>query len=172
MSVAVLVGCSPPPCYPESDLANFTDYPTPDYAPAPEYQQVLDEVLTCLKPLEGRWLSPEEAASAECGLPPSVIELRACIRVGVPPDWYTSSITGEQIFPCSVGPQRCIEKGLCPVGATAAQCPCACRAQIQDETTLWTAPNGKLLAAYAITLMTGCLSPWTPTLAPCSNIRP
>ena len=170
--VTIGAACRPAPCYPEASYSDFTAYQTPDYPPAPEYRAVLEKVVACLEPLKEHWLSPEEFTAAECVNPHPTIELRSCIKVGVPPDWYVSGITGEEVFPCSIGPQRCIEKGLCPPGATAAECPCHCRAQIQDETTIWTAPNGKLLAAYAITLLTSCLSPWTPSLAPCANIRP
>jgi hypothetical protein len=150
--------------------ANYTSYATPEYEPAPEFRHVLEKVQECLRPLRNKPLSKEEFAEAECYGTPT-LELRSCIRVGVPPDWYISKITGIQVFPCTVGPQRCIEKGLCPVGATAAECPCACRAQIQDETTIWTVPEGRLLSSSVVTLLTGCINPWTPSLAPCSNIR-
>lgn len=164
--ILLLAGCQEPQCYPESGLSNFTNYPTPAESD-PTLQPVLDAVVRCLEPLNRHWLTPEEATTAEC-LGPRHIEARACIRLAVVPEWHWNCDGTEQVFSCSVGPQRCLEKGQVPTPA----CPCSCRAQIQDNTTVWTAPNQKLLAAYIVTLLTGCLSPWTPTLAPCSNIRP
>lgn len=154
------------PCYPESGLSNFTSYEAPAGVD-PDSKPVLDAVVRCLEPLNQDWLTPEESAMAEC-LGPRKIEVRACLRIGVVPDWYESKCSGEQVFSCEVGPQRCLEKGQ----VLTPECPCSCRAQVQDNTTVWTTPNRKLLAAYITTLLTGCLSPWTTRLAPCSNIRP
>lgn len=159
----VLAACQEPPCYPESGLSNYTDFPTP-LESDPTLQPVMDAVVRCLEPLNRSWLTPEEATAAEC-LGPRRIEVRSCIRLAVVPEWHVSECTGEQVFECSVGPQRCLEKGQ------HGECPCSCRAQIQDETTVWTTPNRRLLAAYIVTLLTGCLSPWTPSLEKCSSIR-
>lgn len=163
------VACQPP-CYPEIHYSNFTNYPTPAEGLTPEDADLLSRVAACLAPLRQHWLSSEEAQAAEC-LPRenAVLEVRSCLRVAVAPDWSYGSCGGmEQVFPCQIGPERCLEKGLHPTLA----CPCMCRAQIQDETTIWITPNRKLLAAYAVTMLTGCLSPWTSTLAPCSNLPP
>lgn len=157
----MLLSCSAP-CYPEVDYPNYTDYSRGD--PAPGAQKVIDSVLDCLAPLKTQWLSPEEAQEAQCYGQP-VLEQRACLQVLVAPDWYTSTCTGEQVFPCQVGPQRCEEKGQEPTQS----CPCACRAQIQDEGTIYVTPNMKLLPAYLVTLFTSCRNPWTPSLLPCSR---
>lgn len=157
------------PCYPETRLANFTSYTEPVNAPTADILAQLEEVEACLAPLKTKWLSDEENAQAECiGRSGAALELRSCLRVAVAPDWHLNCSGTEQVFTCSVGPQRCLEKGQYPT----PECPCSCRAQIQDQTTIWVTPNKKLLSAYAVTLLTGCLSPWTPTLAPCSNISP
>jgi hypothetical protein len=167
LSILLLLACSPVPCYPESGLSNFTSYQTPKEEPSLEIMAQLRQVEACLAPLKTTWLSDEEAKAAECyGRSAASLELRACMRVAVAPDWYTSTCTGEQVFNCSIGNARCLEKGITPT----AECPCSCRAQIQDTTTIWITPNRKLLSAYAVTLLTGCLSPWTPTLVKCSNI--
>jgi hypothetical protein len=161
-----LISCSQP-CYPEFDFSNFTNYPTPVDDSARQDQIVLQKVYECLQPLNDQWLSANEAQQAECWIKPR-IELRSCVKVAVVPDWRLSCDGSEEVFPCEIGPERCLEKGQHPT----SQCPCMCRAQIQDATTIWVTPNRKLLAAYAVTIMTGCLSPWTPSLAPCSNIKP
>lgn len=164
-----LVASCRQPCYPEPQLSNFTSYPQPATTPTSDVMSQLEKVENCLAPLKTEWLSDQENKDAECiGRAGAALELRACLRVSVAPDWYISSCSGEQIFPCTVGEERCLEKGLAP----DPNCPCSCRAQIQDMTTIWVTPNKKLLSAYAVTLLTGCLSPWTPTLAPCSDISP
>lgn len=158
------------PCYPETQLSNFTSYSDGiNESDLVGIHDQLQQVEACVAPLRTQWLSDQENKDAECiGRGGAALVLRACLRISVAPDWYLSSCSGEQIFPCTVGPQRCLEKGLTP----DPKCPCSCRAQIQDMTTIWVTPNKKLLSAYAVTLLTGCLSPWTPTLAPCSNIQP
>ena len=161
-----LGACAPAPCYPEDGLSNFTSYPTPGPT-SPADQAFVQKVAACLAPLNDHWLSPEEAMAAEC-LGPRKIEVRSCIRVAVVPEWHWNCSGTDQVFSCSVGDQRCLEKGEHPT----PECPCSCRAQIQDDTVVWTTPNRRLLAAYIITLLTGCLSPWTPTLAPCSELQP
>lgn len=164
--ILCLFSCRAPPCYPESNLSNFTDFPEPGPTSLAD-QDFAKQVAACLAPLNDAWLSGTEAREAEC-LGPRRIEVRECLRVAEVRDWHWSCDGNEQVFTCSVGPQRCLEKGQVPT----PDCPCSCRAQIQDNTTVWTTPNRKLLAAYLVTLFTGCLSPWTPTLAPCSNLRP
>ena len=161
-----VAACRPPPCYPEGNLSNFTSYPEPGTT-APADQTFAEQVAACLVPLNDTWLSDAEAREAEC-LGPRRIEVRECLRVAEVPDWHLTCDGSEQVFNCSVGPQRCLEKGQVPT----PECPCSCRAQIQYNTVVWTTPNRKLLAAYLVTLFTGCLSPWTPTLAPCSNLKP
>lgn len=165
---ALILNCKPGPCYPEARLTSTTAYPEPNSLPDADIMDQLHHVEACLRPLRDHWLSDEEAAAAECfGRAAAVLELRSCLRVDIAPDWYTSACTGEEVFPCKTGPERCLEKGETPT----QQCPCRCRGQIQGGTTIWITPNKKLLSASAVTLLTGCLSPWTPSLAPCSNIR-
>lgn len=164
-----LLACGPQPCYPETRLSSFTGYEAPAEAPAADVMEQLRAVEACLAPLRSQWLSPEEEVAAECiGRSAAALELRSCLRVAVAPDWRLSQCSGEQVFPCAIGPERCLEKGQQPTAA----CPCMCRATIQDQTTIWITPNRRLLSAYAVTMLTGCLSPWTPTLAPCSNLPP
>lgn len=155
------------PCYPELGYRNWTSYPAPDGGMDPVAAKVLKDVETCLAPLKDNWISRDEQIRAECW-GRQTLQLRSCLQVSVPPDWYVSQCSGEQVFPCDIGPERCLQKGLVPDGG----CPCRCRAQIQDGTVIWTTPNYRLLAATAVTVMTDCLSPWTEHLSPCSSIRP
>lgn len=167
-SILLLLACGSQPCYPEIDYRNFTAYRQPVDPPDQTILEQLHRVEACLAPLRSQWLSPAEEQEAEClGRAAAVLELRTCLRVAVAPDWHLSC-TGEQVFPCSIGPERCQQKGQLPTEA----CPCSCRAQIQDMTTIWITPNKKLLSAYAVTLLTGCLNPWTSHLVSCSNITP
>lgn len=159
--ILALASCGKP-CY-ETGYGNYTSYPEPDTS-IPEAQAVIDRVLACLEPLKTTWLSPEEAAEAQCYGTPDIRQ-KSCLRVAIPPDWRVSACSGEQVFPCQVPDASCLQKGQTPT----AQCPCMCRAMIQDDTTVWTTPNLKLLPAYLTTLLTGCRNPWTPTLAKCAS---
>lgn len=166
LSFIFLVACQTQPCYPEDDLTNFTDFAAPAVSD-PGSVATLAAVVQCLAPLNQMWLSDQEAMDAEC-LGPRHIEVRSCLKIGIVTDWHLSPCTGEEVFLCDVGPERCEEKNETPT----AECPCSCRAQIQDDTVVWSTPNHRLLAAYLVTLLTGCLSPWTSTLAPCSSLTP
>jgi len=157
----VWVGCREPQCYPEANYWNYTNYPHPTGEPDPADRKILEKVAECLAPLKEHWLSPEEAKEAECYGTPT-LELRSCIKVGIPPTVHISACTGEEVFECNVPVESCLTKGQ------DGGCPCYCRAMIQDNTVIWVTPNRKLLPAYAVTLLTGCYNPWTATLAPCS----
>jgi hypothetical protein len=168
LQTLILASCVEPQCYPEANYPNWTRYPEPLDPPADVDMQTLIKVRDCLAPLQARGgLSPEESRAAECYGTPTY-EIRSCIKVAVAPDWHKSACSGQEVFPCSVGDSPCKAKGQVPT----AQCPCYCRAMIQNNTTIWVTPNRKLLPAYAVTMLTGCNNPWTPSLAPCSNLTP
>ncbi len=153
-------------CYPEANYPNYTQYA--EYPLEGLDQALVDStvrnVVECLAPLKKQWLTPQETYEAQCyGMP--TLEIRSCMLVKLAPDWYTSKCSGEQIFPCNVPLVSCTSKGFIPT----AECPCACRAMIQDNTTIIVTPNLKLLPAYLTTLLTSCNNPWTETLAKCSD---
>lgn len=98
---------------------------------------------------------------------------RDCLSVVVPADWYDSCEPQDgkiqQVFPCRVSPQLCIDKGLppdpdCVPGQLPSEdcpCPCNCRATIQDENVIVTAPNLRLYSAELIRMVTGVNNIWT-----------
>jgi hypothetical protein len=92
--------------------------------------------------------------------------------VMVPPDWYVSTCSGEQLVPSKMGCQLCRDKGLvladecCSLERPTAACPCVCnaRAAIQDggaTKLIVTAPNLKLYAAELVRLVSYVNNPWT-----------
>lgn len=111
-----------------------------------------------------------------------VAELDACLRragfsairkkrfgVFVPPDWYVSKCSGEQLIPSRMPCRLCTEaKGLplpqkcCGLAKPTLECPCVCnaRAAIQDDFWIVTAPNLKLFKAELARLVTGVNNPW------------
>jgi len=100
---------------------------------------------------------------------------RDCLQVKIPPDWYKGCIDenwqycsnvpgcGEEVFPCKVDPALCEAKGFTPT----PECPCACRAMIQDNNTIVTAPNMHLYKSELIRLITSCNNIWTSQLDQC-----
>lgn len=124
------------------------------------------DVIDCLKGIKELTLA--EQVDAEC-LRGYHFEsdIKSCFSVKVP-EWHYSPCTpGEQLFQCSVGDGPCLFKGLTPT----KECPCLCRAMIEDNAMVLTTPNLKLYPAYLVTLLTGCNLPWTPTLSKCANPR-
>lgn len=164
-AVALLTSCTGvPQCYPETDFPNYTAYPTPGET-TPSDTATLHRVAECLEPLKYKWLTPEESKAAQCYGSPT-LEVRDCAQVAVAPDWYVSEYSGEEIFPCDVPQASCAAKGQ----TANASFPCSCRAIIQDNGVVWVTPNRKLLPAYAVTLLTGCMNPWVvPELAKCAS---
>lgn len=161
------LGCSKPPappqCYPEANYPNYTNY-GPGTMLSTEDRATLDRVAACLAPLKTTPLTSDELWEAQC-YGSAALEVRDCVKVATAPDWYVSKCTGEQFFPCGVPLESCQVKGLVPT----AECPCACRAMIENNTTIWATPNRRLLPGYAVTLMTGCNYPWVGRLAACSS---
>src|SRR5258706_1521857 len=141
----LIAGCVEAPCYPETRLSNFTSYQEPADGPSAADLDQLRRVEACLAPLRDKWLRDDEAAAAECdGRRGAALELRACLKVAVAPDWDTSPYSGEQIFPCSVGPHRCLENGQ----VVEDEHPIQRRAQFNGMTQIWVPPTRLHMSAY------------------------
>jgi len=87
----------------------------------------------------------------------------------IPPDWYESLCSNEQLVPSRADPKLCEAKGLTIPEACrwithpSVLCPCPCnfRAIIQDNYWIVTAPNLKLFKAELLRLVTGVNNVWT-----------
>lgn len=174
----LLAGCTNQ-CYPEADYWNWTSYttvithdtPGGIHLDDPQHQldparvdRAVKNVVACLAQFKVQPMSTAELNAAECYGRPT-LEIRACLVVKVP-DWHPSCRDPkEEVFLCDVPNASCTEKGLTPT----VECPCSCRAMIQDNTTLLTTPNMRLFPAYLTTLLTGCNRPWNNRIASCSS---
>jgi hypothetical protein len=84
-----------------------------------------------------------------------------CFMVYVPDDWYVSECSGQQLFPCGI--VHANNYDICKVDKkldTTKQCPCNCRATIQDENVIITTPNMYLLGMSLVRMMTGMNNPY------------
>ena len=64
----------------------------------------------------------------------------------IPPDWYTSECTGEQMIPSRISYLLCEKKPGVKIPETC-RCPCNVRSAIQDNWLIVTTPNLKLFKA-------------------------
>jgi hypothetical protein len=80
----------------------------------------------------------------------------SCITLKVPHDWYISLCSGQQLFPCNISDKVCLDKDL-PI---SEECPCNCRATIQDSTTIIVTPNLLLFRGELARMITGMNNPW------------
>jgi len=89
--------------------------------------------------------------------------------VFVPPDWYVSTCSGEQLVPSVMPCSLCIDQKklplpekCCGLRKPTAECPCVCNARstIQDNFWIVTAPTLKLYKAELARLSTGVGFPW------------
>jgi hypothetical protein len=80
----------------------------------------------------------------------------SCVSVLVPPDFYMSRCSGQELFPCDIDPQICIDKGLIPT----EECPCACRGAIQNDFIIVTTPDTVTFKGELTRLITGINNPW------------
>ena len=101
---------------------------------------------------------------------------RKWFGVYIPPDWYVSKCSGEQLIPSVVDYRLCEAKGLIiptvchTVIKPTASCPCVCnmRSVIQDDFWIVTTPNLKLFKAELIRLVSNVNNVWVdPRLQPC-----
>lgn len=131
-----------------------------------EVDQRTDRVEQCLRRLypDGKLPVPviAEGHCIRSYFEPEV--KRECMSVLIAPDSHYGC-SGEQLFPCSVNPQLCIDKGL----TITPECPCECRSTIQDNKTIVTTPDMHLYDAELIRLVTGCNMVWIEGLQECWN---
>ena len=176
-ALLLFLSCSQP-CYQNDWARNYTDVqPTGAWRRTPagllvdDPRQELDlerldrataATLACLNRI---WpiMTAAERQQAYCtGVP--ALEIRTCLRVQVP-SWHVSTCTGAEIFSCSVPATSCEAKGQTPTPA----CPCSCRAIIQDQSVILTAPNLELYPAQLSQLLTGCDQIWSTPLSACGS---
>ena len=184
LCVIFLAGCpttgQDTTCYPTHGFSNFTNYTfNPSYV-APQFGVEVDDpkgeidilqldgtlanVEQCMQQFVDQPLTAEESKASDC-VGQVDTKVHSCLQIKLASDWHLSACTQEQVFSCNVGNQRCNEKGQTPT----EQCPCSCRAIVQDNRKIILTPNLKLLPANLDTLMTGCLSPWSGRLAKCAS---
>jgi len=160
-------------------FANVTEYPViPDTYTAKMVQvdtsglevnladidRRVDEVEQCLtKRFPDGQLSNRIIVDAHCRAPSFLPAVnRSELTIKIAPDWR-NGCSGQQVFPCGVDPKYCIAKDITPT----AECPCACRSAIQDDTTIVVTPNLYLLKGDLLRIITGCNFPWVPGLQEC-----
>ncbi len=184
--LALMAGCGSNP-YAADNYLNVTNYEVnyTQYTPKgvgvdgdlnlTDIDRRTDEVEACLQEL-----FPDGTIPADIVKDSSCISAhfdlhiqRAYVGVKLAPDWYAGCYNerreyvgkgnGEQVFPGKVDNTLCEAKGI----KVTAECPCAYRAIIQDNTTIITAPNMHVYKAELIRLVTGCNNIWTSKLASC-----
>ncbi|MFH0752469.1 MAG: hypothetical protein V1914_02620 [archaeon] len=81
---------------------------------------------------------------------------RDCLVVKVPDDLYESKCSDQMLFPCDVNPQACLDKGVGPT----EECPCNCRATVQDDNYIITNPALSVFRGELARIVTTCNNPW------------
>lgn len=184
-----VAGCAPPEGGYDPRLQSVTSYQVHPTRTTPGGVQIddplgevsdsvldglTDRVEACLERLAEPTV--DESAAMGC-LPQRALQRRlerSWFAVKVAPDWYRSSCHPEQqLFPCRVDPSLCdaahlTEKGLEPCPGAA----CACRATVQDNRVVVTAPFLLVYAGELLRLVTACNAPWSGPLAACANTYP
>jgi len=112
-------------------------------------------------------LTREEAIAGQCLSMQIPVYIKFdYIQVKLAPDWYTSTCTGQQLFPCSIDPKYCTEKKE----LDELSCACNCRSATQDNKTIIITPNLYLYKAELLRLMSGCNIIWNiPEFVNCVN---
>lgn len=207
LAVFVAYGCAvidkqfihpPQVCYANPNEYNYTNYSFQGNRTTPrlgiqvddkkneldldQVDQTAINVLNCLTPLLKQPMTADERAQNYCIGEPST-GLKPCLKIKVAEDWYTSQCnsTGpyahQQIYPCTVPPSACEEKGEHPTAA----CPCSCRGLPQDENYLTPGvstqvgdmivltPDLELLPQVLTMYITGCARPFSTRVVACSG---
>ena len=166
-SFALLAGCAPELCYrPWHHVEMVSGYDVePNFRVSEKFGFVIDDrkheiddgvldqtvenTLRCIEGL-GR-LTEEERRAAWC-TGEVVPEIRSCLVIKAAPEWRYSCDGRTQVFSCNAPDASCRAKGLEPTAA----CPCSCRAAVQDNSILITAPNLELVPWRLTEMLTGC----------------
>lgn len=143
----LLIGCLTP-CY-HNDYANITNYEVISDTSTPDGISVDSSgFLIDLNEID-RLVTEFENCYGTVN--------RECLTVKVAPDWYVSECSGQQLFPCDIDEAICIEqKKVTPT----KECPCNCRAMIQDENTIIVTPDLRLLQGELARMVSGFNNPW------------
>lgn len=157
LCLVLLTTCVTPPCY-HNNYLNITDYQVHVDSITPHGIKVDSSG----EEVDLREIDRQVDALEEC-LETSI--QRTCLRIKVAPDWYISECSGQQLFPCDINDQVCLDKGLTEEDLEI--CPCNCRATIQDENTIIVTPDLRLLRGELARMITGINNPWIPEISPC-----
>jgi hypothetical protein len=174
LALLLIAGCNKP-CYPYFNATDYTDFPvtaiktdTGLLVDDPNSELDLDRVnrkitavAECTKRVQ---LTYDQQVVSQCQAV-STGKVEACLVVKAAPQWRISPCTNEQVFSCDVPFASCAAKGQ----KLNPDCPCSCRAIIQDNGVIITTPNLKIFPAQLTTLLTGCYNPWVGPLAECAN---
>ena len=170
LSIVFLSACTVTP-FPDHGRFNYTAYtfhPTRTTAAGnivdDQGNQVSDAVvdgtiknaLDCFNSIPHLTFDEREKAACEGH---SLWGFDGSIKVKVVTDWHVSACSGKQLFSCYVPDASCEAKNL-PVhefpDGGSVECPCECRAMIQDDDFIATAPNLELLPWQVVELVSGC----------------
>lgn len=136
-----------------------------------ELDRQVDEMEICVQNAFADGIDLETAQAQDCRMEGwnyrtdffGISVKRECLIVKIALDWYTSRCSGQQVFPCDINPQVCIDKGL----EITNECPCQCRSMIQDENIIITTPDLYLFRGELARMMTGCNNPWFGAVSAC-----
>lgn len=164
--------------YPDAFALGSTSGPGP--VGLANLDAAIDATEACLYDLPEP--SPMESRGMGClwNALPRVVD-RTAFEILIPPNWYRSACTGQELFPCDAPTMACDEKAkIEPAVATAAQtpalCPCNCRATVQDDFVIVAVPNAgvmnspeqQVMRGELLRLVTACNNIWNGPLARCA----
>ena len=128
-----------------------------------DIDKIVSEVEECYKTIPE--LTHDQYEAARCWHQANVDGFhRDWIRIMIVPEWHLACGTTEQVFVCDINDWGCLQKGQVPT----PECPCYCRAGIQDTNIVMTTPNLKLLRAELVRISTSCNTVWVEPLVKCA----
>jgi hypothetical protein len=163
-------------CYEDSHLANITFYSVkanrhtpngiglddplnPEHVlDAAEIDRKMDAFEACLNKnfLNNPYVVEENGHCLRTNFEDGISIKRHCLTIKVPDDLYKSKCSDEWLFPCDVDDQYCLAKGIVPT----EECPCSCRATVQDNNNLITNHVLNVLWGELARVVTTCNNPW------------
>lgn len=130
---------------------------------------LVDHVEACLMRMGEPTLEQKRAGGCYAATPWSARAVRRSdFDVVIAPDWYVSSCTGAQVFPCLVTAADCEQARRDKPELQKCSGPCACRGTVQENRHVVVAPNLELLPGTLFTLVTGCVNPWAAPFSACT----